>query len=56
MSPTQAAESAIERIIEKFPDFNGAVVALSKSGQYGAACLGYQEFPFSVGISGTVEV
>ncbi len=32
----------------KYPTFTGAVVALDKDGNHGAACHGIQEFPYSV--------
>eukprot|EP00094_Tigriopus_californicus_P002027 TCALIF_01953-PA protein Name:"Similar to USP46 Ubiquitin carboxyl-terminal hydrolase 46 (Pongo abelii)" AED:0.17 eAED:0.17 QI:0/0.8/0.63/0.90/1/1/11/530/644 len=48
MSPQLAAQEAIDRITKKYPDFIGAVVALKKSGEFGAACHGIAEFPFSV--------
>lgn len=47
-SPTQAAETAINRIKAYYPEFMGAVVALSKDGHFGAACNGIDEFPFYV--------
>ncbi|XP_049865554.1 N(4)-(Beta-N-acetylglucosaminyl)-L-asparaginase-like [Pectinophora gossypiella] len=46
--PTQAAQAAIGRIRTHYPDFMGAVVALSKDGEYGAACNGIAAFPFYV--------
>lgn len=49
LSPQLAAQTAIDRITNKYPEFSGAVVALDKEGVYGAACHGMDEFPFSVG-------
>lgn len=37
-SPEKAARSALKPIIKKYPDFSGAIVAASISGEYGAAC------------------
>ncbi len=34
-SPTAATEEAIARIVRFYPDFDGALIAVSKSGQYG---------------------
>ncbi|KAI4463477.1 l-asparaginase [Holotrichia oblita] len=48
LSPSAAAEVAITRIIESYPQFSGAVVAVTASGEFGAACNGMDEFPYSV--------
>ncbi|OXU18269.1 hypothetical protein TSAR_014327 [Trichomalopsis sarcophagae] len=45
-SPTSAAEAAIKRIVKHYPNFSGAVIALNKEGQFGAACNGFKGFPF----------
>lgn len=47
-SPSESARIAIQRIINKHPNFFGGVIAVSKDGNYGAACQGMSEFPFSV--------
>ncbi|KAL0839356.1 hypothetical protein ABMA28_016091 [Loxostege sticticalis] len=47
-SPTSAARVAVERIVAYYPDFMGAVVALSKVGKHGAACHGITSFPYVV--------
>ncbi|PZC76769.1 hypothetical protein B5X24_HaOG204157 [Helicoverpa armigera] len=47
-SPTDAAQTAVKRIAARYPDFMGAVIALTKTGQYGAACHGIPTFPFVV--------
>lgn len=47
-SPTQAAETAIKRVGKYYPNFFGAVIAANINGDYGAACNGMKEFPFSV--------
>ncbi len=49
LSPSLAAQEAIDRVTRKYPDFSGAVIALSNQGEYGAACHGMDSFPFSVG-------
>lgn len=46
--PSVAAEIAIKRIVDKYPNFMGAVIAVNVNGEYGAACNGIDEFPFSV--------
>ncbi|XP_060800794.1 N(4)-(Beta-N-acetylglucosaminyl)-L-asparaginase isoform X2 [Amyelois transitella] len=47
-SPRDAALTAIKRIAEHYPSFMGAVIAVSKNGDYAAACNGIPEFPFVV--------
>ncbi|KAL4859390.1 Protein strawberry notch 1 [Chlorella vulgaris] len=55
LSPTQAAEDAVRRIVRHVPDFVGALVAVSKDGRHGGAAHGWQ-FAYSVasGASGGV--
>ncbi|KAK8386484.1 hypothetical protein O3P69_010839 [Scylla paramamosain] len=48
LSPHKAAEMAIYRVAQYYPDFMGAVVALNMKGEYGAACHGIDHFPYSV--------
>ena len=48
LSPSLAAQTAIDRVTAKYPDFSGAVVALAKDGSHGAACHGMDEFPYSI--------
>lgn len=45
-TPTEAATVAVKRIAKYYPDYMGAVVALRKDGQYGAACHGLVGVPF----------
>ncbi|KAF4530679.1 hypothetical protein B566_EDAN004918 [Ephemera danica] len=52
-SPAAAAETAIRRILDKFPDAYGGVVAINILGEYGAACIGYDSFPYTVRVTGT---
>lgn len=47
-SASEAAEIAVKRIVEAYPEFSGAVIAVTIDGEYGAACNGMEEFPFSV--------
>ncbi|CAB3369182.1 Hypothetical predicted protein [Cloeon dipterum] len=47
-SPKQAAEVAIGRITEHYPDTMGAVIAANKLGDYGAACSGMKNFTYCV--------
>ena len=46
--PKEAAESSLLRILEYYPSFVGAVVALSIDGKHGAACHGLETFPYVV--------
>ncbi|KAK0424952.1 hypothetical protein QR680_008940 [Steinernema hermaphroditum] len=48
VSPTKAAQVAVYRILEYYPDFQGAVVAANKEGQFGAACGGLKTFSYSI--------
>ncbi|XP_008557128.1 N(4)-(Beta-N-acetylglucosaminyl)-L-asparaginase [Microplitis demolitor] len=47
-SPTEAAAVAVKRIAKHYPMFRGAVIALDKNGDYGAACNGFASFPYFV--------
>ena len=44
MSPTEAAEEAILRIAIKDPTFSGALIAINKKGEYGAAAFNANDF------------
>ncbi|XP_014217987.1 putative N(4)-(beta-N-acetylglucosaminyl)-L-asparaginase GA14866, partial [Copidosoma floridanum] len=47
MDPAEAAFVAVERIAKHYPKFSGAVIALNKTGQFGAACNNLPNgFPF----------
>lgn len=48
MKPSKAAEDSIRRIIKKYPAFVGAIIATTINGDFGAACHGIKQFPFSV--------
>ncbi|CAF0705781.1 unnamed protein product [Brachionus calyciflorus] len=47
MSPSKACENALERIIKKYPKFMGAIIAMDKDGNHGAACHGIDVFNYS---------
>ncbi|KAK3741573.1 hypothetical protein QZH41_012518 [Actinostola sp. cb2023] len=47
-SPEEAAQLALARIVKYYPGFNGGVVAVNKSGEYGAAAHGWTFFKYSV--------
>lgn len=48
MSASQAASEVIEHMIRRVGRPHAAVVVLSKTGSFGAACCGYKTFPFVV--------
>lgn len=48
MSPSEAAQEALARIRKKGYKIGGAIVAVNKKGQVGAAALEFREFPFAV--------
>jgi len=59
VSPSSATETAVRRMAKYYPKFHGAVIALNKNGEYGAACHGYDNFPYyvsNVKISGAKEL
>lgn len=47
-TPSMAARTAIDRIAQHYPEFSGAVIALNKKGEYGAACNGMAKFPYYI--------
>ncbi|XP_062559444.1 N(4)-(Beta-N-acetylglucosaminyl)-L-asparaginase-like [Armigeres subalbatus] len=48
LSPMLAGEAALARIAKYYPDFIGGIVVATKDGEYGAACHGLTQFPYSV--------
>lgn len=49
LPPADAADKALKRVAKFYPNFMGAVVAVSISGEYGAACHGIPSgFPYSI--------
>ncbi|CAG5080676.1 Oidioi.mRNA.OKI2018_I69.PAR.g9681.t1.cds [Oikopleura dioica] len=51
MTPGEATKDAMQRIIDVFPNFKGALIAMNKYGEYGANCHGDYEngyFPFMI--------
>ena len=47
MSSSEAAADAIKRIVKRYPSFSGAIIAIDKLGNHGAACHGFPTFPYS---------
>lgn len=56
LSPRKAAEVAIYRVTQYYPEFMGAVVAVNMAGEYGAACNGIEHFPYSIATTETDAV
>ncbi|XP_037070421.1 N(4)-(Beta-N-acetylglucosaminyl)-L-asparaginase-like [Pollicipes pollicipes] len=51
-APTDACRAAMARIVARHPDFVGALVAVARTGEHGAACHGLESFPYSVAEGG----
>ncbi|XP_068703564.1 N(4)-(Beta-N-acetylglucosaminyl)-L-asparaginase-like isoform X2 [Montipora capricornis] len=47
-SPTEAASLALKKIAKYYPKYNGALVAVNKQGEFGAAAYGWTYFKYSV--------
>jgi hypothetical protein len=54
-TPDYACADAVRRIAKYYPQFSGAVLALTKDGRYGAACYGYDYFPYAIMEQGWIE-
>lgn len=48
MDPSPAALNALERISRYYPVFEGGIVAVNVKGEYGAACLGFPMYNYSI--------
>eukprot|EP01102_Stenamoeba_stenopodia_P019666 TRINITY_DN747_c0_g2_i1.p1 TRINITY_DN747_c0_g2~~TRINITY_DN747_c0_g2_i1.p1 ORF type:complete len:376 (+),score=85.75 TRINITY_DN747_c0_g2_i1:100-1227(+) len=48
MSPTAAAEDAMQRIVKYYQDFTGAIIAMNMQGEYGAVSYGWDIFAYSI--------
>lgn len=48
LSPKKAAERSLVHISSYFPEFSGAIIAITMTGEYGAACHGFDQFHYSV--------
>ncbi len=48
MSPTAAAQAALDKISIYYPNYSGALIAVSISGEYGAAYRNFAGFPYTV--------
>lgn len=47
-TPNEAAVKSMQRILKFYPDFSGGLVVADRWGNYSAACVGLQQFPYSV--------
>ncbi|KHJ99983.1 n(4)-(Beta-N-acetylglucosaminyl)-L-asparaginase domain protein [Oesophagostomum dentatum] len=54
--PFRAAHKAMRRIVQYYPHFQGAVVAVNAKGVHGAACAGLQKFQYSLGVGSATRV
>lgn len=49
LSPKEAANEVVNRLVENYPEFSGALIVADKDGNYAAACNNVEGgFPFSV--------
>lgn len=48
LTPDEAGRKALQRISQHYPKFVGGIVVVDKFGNYGAACHGIDQFPFSI--------
>jgi isoaspartyl peptidase/L-asparaginase-like protein (Ntn-hydrolase superfamily) len=48
MTPSTAAAYSLKTIAGYYPRFEGAVVAMKKNGEFGAACYGFKNFTYAV--------
>lgn len=48
-NPKKAAEIAVLRIKQYYPNYFGAVITANKNGEHGAACNGMETFSYVVG-------
>ena len=49
MSPTDAAKAALDKISIYYPTFSGALIAVSITGEFGAAYKNFADgFPYAV--------
>ncbi|XP_067943797.1 N(4)-(Beta-N-acetylglucosaminyl)-L-asparaginase-like [Watersipora subatra] len=46
-APSEAASIALAKVVKFYPNFDGAIVATTMNGTLGAACHGFDAFPFS---------
>lgn len=46
-TPQEAADDAISRIVRKYPNFQGALIAANRTGDFAIVCHGWQTFPYT---------
>ena len=47
VSPTEAAQKVLNKMVEYFPTFEGGIVTVNLKGEVGAACWGFKFFEYS---------
>ncbi|XP_061402093.1 N(4)-(Beta-N-acetylglucosaminyl)-L-asparaginase [Musca vetustissima] len=53
LSPEEAAAQSMRRIARVYPSFSGGLVVGTRLGNFAAACVGMETFPYSVAFGGT---
>ncbi|KAM7342377.1 putative N(4)-(beta-N-acetylglucosaminyl)-L-asparaginase GG24090 [Cochliomyia hominivorax] len=53
LTPEEAAAKSMARIVKYYPDFSGGLVVSDRWGNYSAACVGLETFPYSVAFGQT---
>lgn len=48
LTPEEAACKSMSRIVKYYPNFSGGLVVTDRWGNYSAACVGIERFPFSI--------
>ncbi|XP_075168206.1 N(4)-(Beta-N-acetylglucosaminyl)-L-asparaginase [Haematobia irritans] len=53
LTPEDAATKSMQRIARYYPDFSGGLVVADKDGNFAAACVGLDKFPYTVAFGET---
>ncbi|XP_065370401.1 putative N(4)-(beta-N-acetylglucosaminyl)-L-asparaginase GG24090 [Calliphora vicina] len=53
LTPEEAAAKSMARIVKYYPHFSGALVVTDRWGNYSAACVGIERFPYSIAFGET---
>ncbi|CAJ0609489.1 unnamed protein product [Cylicocyclus nassatus] len=54
--PFRAAHKAMKNILQYYPNFQGAIVAVNVRGLHGAACANLHKFQYSLGVGSSTRV
>ncbi|KAF2347854.1 Peptidase T2 asparaginase 2 [Trinorchestia longiramus] len=55
-SPEEASRLSLDRVVEYYPNFEGAIVSAGLDGSHGAACHGFSWFKYSLADASTLGV